>query len=350
MLKNPTPQQIALFASLYIAAALFLILGVSRIVNFIDMKWVYIFAICLICLTIGYFVNIYYLKRYIYRKIKLIYKTIHKHKLSPEQKKDAIDIRSDIIDDVEKEVAIWANNQAEEIRLLKDWQSYRRRYLGDISHELKTPIFNIQGYLETLLDGGMEDENILRNYIERANSNVARLISIVEDLNVISNLEDGQLALDMQAFNIKDLTNEVFSEMHIKAKEKDLSLEFKPGADTPYNVFADRERIRQVLTNLISNSIKYGKQGGKTKIGFYDMDKFILIEVADNGIGIEAENIDKVFERFYRVDKSRSRIQGGTGLGLSIVKHMIEAHKQTINVRSSITMGSTFGFTLEKAK
>ena len=349
MLKNPTPQQIAFFSSLFTAGALTVLLLGLKLTGTIEFAYFHLLATGLICFATSYLVTIYYLKRYIYRKIKLIYKTIHKHKLSAVEKRDVVDMKSDIIDEVEKEVAEWADNQANEIKQLKDWQEYRSRFLGDISHELKTPIFNIQGYLETLLDGGLEDENINRNYIQRANKNVERLITIIDDLRVISNLEDGQLTLEMQQFDIKELVKEVFNEMHIKAKDRNIDLIFKQGADIGYKVVADRERIRQVLTNLIANSIKYGKENGTTKVGFYDMDKNILIEVADNGIGIAPDKIGKVFERFYRVDKSRSREQGGTGLGLSIVKHMMEAHKQTVNVRSSLDAGSTFGFTLEKA-
>lgn len=349
MLKNPTPQQIALLSSVVIAGVLVLVVSAFRMIAVIDFPVSYLLAAAGICFLVSYTVTIYYLKRYIYRKIKLIYKTIHRHKLSAVEKREAIDMNSDIIDDVEKEVSEWADNQANEIKQLKDWQEYRRRFLGDISHELKTPIFNIQGYLETLLDGGLEDKRINISYLKKANQNVERLITIVEDLRVISSLEDGQLALEMQHFDIRELTREVFDEMHIKAEKKRMQLLFKPGAELGYKVVADRERIRQVLTNLVSNSIKYGKPGGSTKVGFYDMDKNILVEVADNGIGISNDKIAKVFERFYRVDKSRSREQGGTGLGLSIVKHIIEAHKQTVNVRSSLNLGSTFGFTLEKS-
>ncbi len=349
MLKNPTPQQIALLTSAVISGFLLLVLTVFRMFGSVDFAWFFLIAAALICFGVSYTVTIFYLRRYIYRKIKLIYKTIHRHKLSAVEKRESVDMRSDIVDEVEKEVSDWADTQALEIQQLKDWQEYRRRFLGDISHELKTPIFNIQGYLETLLDGGLSDPRINYSYLEKANKNVERLITIVEDLRVISNLEDGQLALEMQHFDIRELAKEVMDEMYIKAKKRNIKFTFKPGADLGYKVIADRERIRQVFTNLIANSIKYGKKGGTTKVGFYDMDKYILVEIADNGIGISDDKIGKVFERFYRVDKSRSREQGGTGLGLSIVKHILEAHKQTVNVRSSIELGSTFGFTLEKA-
>jgi two-component system phosphate regulon sensor histidine kinase PhoR len=203
--------------------------------------------------------------------------------------------------------------------------------------------------LHTLLDGGLYDEKVNMTFLKKAAKNVDRLYTIVEDLSAIARLEAGNLVLEMQAFDIKELTEEVFEDLELKARDKNISLEFKEGASQNYKVLADREYIRQVLTNLVHNSIKYGKVNGLTKIGFYDMDKNILIEVADNGIGIPNHHLLHVFDRFYRVDKSRSRAQGGSGLGLSIVKHIVEAHKQTINVRSTPDVGSTFGFTLEKA-
>lgn len=348
-LKNPTPQQIALFASGWLglgaAVTVFLLWFTGGRDN--NVLWVLLVVLCLFGLS--YYVIIFYLKTYIYRKIKLIYKTIHKHKVHPDQKSTTVDIYSDIISDVEKEVSDWVDNQQEEIKELRRWQDYRRRFLGDISHELKTPIFNIQGYLETLIDGGMEDPTINRSYLDRAIKNVERLNTIVEDLEAISRMESGEMLLEMQNFDIRELAEEVFEDLEIKARERDIHLYFKPGADQNYRVRADRENIRHVLMNLVTNSIKYGKPHGHTKIGFYDMDRYILIEVADDGIGIPKEHLPHIFERFYRVDKSRSRDRGGSGLGLSIVKHIVEAHKQTVNVRSSESMGSTFGFTLEKA-
>ncbi|MBK9012751.1 MAG: sensor histidine kinase [Saprospiraceae bacterium] len=291
----------------------------------------------------------FYLLRYIQRKIKVIYKSIHKHKLATNEKKGFGYLQGTTMEEVEKEVEEWAAAQEMDAEKLKTWQEYRRKFLGDISHELKTPIFNIQGYLETLLEGGLEDETINKNYLLRAAKNVDRLNTIVEDLESISRLESGELILDLQLFDIKTLTEEVFDDMEFKAKERNIRLQLKPGADQSYIVRADREYIRQVLSNLVNNSLKYGKEGGVTKVSFYDMDKNLLVEVADTGIGIAADHLNHLFDRFYRVDKSRSREQGGSGLGLSIVKHIVEAHKQTINVRSTPGIGSTFGFTLEKS-
>lgn len=349
MLKNPTPQLIALLSALWVMLSL-IVAGIALILATGGVIPVWSIPVMA---AVGFFSSIgvfyFYLRKYIYRKIKLIYKTIHQQKLRPEEKASSVDMRADIVDEVEKEVAKWADNQAKEIQQLRNWQQYRRRFLGDISHELKTPIFNIQGYLETLLDGGMKDPSININYLERAVKNVERLNTIVEDLEVISRLESGELVLEMQNFDIKALTDEVFDELEMKASDRNIKLCFKPGADQHYRVRADRESIRQVLINLVNNSIKYGNDGGTTKVGFYDMDRNILVEVADNGIGIPPEQLNHVFERFYRVDKSRSRERGGSGLGLSIVKHIIEAHQQTINVRSTFNLGSTFGFTLAKA-
>lgn len=349
MLKNPTPRQIALYASTLSIAGFLLVLGALYLLGIERYTFFYIGVLTLTALLIVYNVNIFYLKKYIYRKIKLIYKTIHQEKVAPEEKNKSIDIHSNIIEDVEREVADWAESQRKELNKYKTWAEYRRNFMGDISHELKTPIFNIQGYIESLLDGGLDDPAVNRMFLKRAATNVQRLQTIVEDLESISRLESGDLLLEMQTFDIKELAEEVFEDLEMKAKRRNIILEFKDGASNSFKVRADREKIRQVLNNLVNNSLKYGIENGRTKIGFYDMDRHILIEVADNGIGIPKQHINHVFDRFYRVDKSRSRQMGGSGLGLSIVKHIVEAHKQTINVRSTPELGSTFGFTLEKA-
>lgn len=348
-IKNPTPQRIAILSSVAVTSILVLAFALLDFFGWVQVSWFIPFLTGAIVFFASYSIFGFYLKQYIYRKVKVIYKSIHQHKLSTAEKRDVVDMRSDIMEEVEKEVEEWAARQEKEIEQLKTWQDYRRKFLGDISHELKTPIFNIQGYLEILLDGGLEDETINKTYLQRAAKNVDRLNTIVEDLEIISRLESGELILDMQVFDIRSLTEEVFEDLEIKAQESNIRLLFKPGADQHFMVRADREYIRQVLMNLITNSIKYGNKDGTTKVGFYDMDKNILVEVADSGIGIPAEHLNHVFDRFYRVDKSRSREQGGSGLGLSIVKHIIEAHKQTINVRSTMNVGSTFGFTLGKA-
>lgn len=350
MLKNPTPQQIARLVALYatlISVAAWLLL--EWVMWQSGLHWsIGMILIAAVVFSAAYLTNIFYLRKYIYRKIKLIYKTIHQHKVSPQNKVKSVDIRTSIIDEMEKQVSEWAEQQKEELNKYKAWAEYRRNFVGDISHELKTPIFNIQGYLHTLLDGALEDPAVNKNFLKKAANNLERLHTIVEDLEAISRLESGELILEIQSFDIQELVQEVFEDLEIKAAQRNITLEFKDGAAQNFKVQADRESIRQVLTNLISNSIKYGKEDGRTRVGFYDMDKNILIEVADNGLGIPKKHINHVFDRFYRVDKSRSRERGGSGLGLSIVKHTIEAHKQTINVRSTPGLGSTFGFTLQK--
>ena len=350
MLKNPTPQQIARLVSLYvtlISIAAWLLLELLRQQAGLPW-WAALILITTSVFLAAYLTNIYYLRKYIYRKIKLIYKTIHQHKVSPQEKVKSVDVRANIIDEMEKQVSEWAEQQQEELNKYKAWAEYRRNFVGDISHELKTPIFNIQGYLHTLLDGALDDPSVNRNFLKKAANNLERLHTIVEDLEAISRLESGELILEIQTFDIHELVQEVFEDLEIKAAQRNIDLQFKDGASQNFKVQADRESIRQVLTNLISNSIKYGKDDGRTRIGFYDMDKNILIEEADNGLGIPQKHTNHVFDRFYRVDKSRSRERGGSGLGLSIVKHTIEAHKQTINVRSTPGLGSTFGFTLQK--
>jgi len=207
----------------------------------------------------------------------------------------------------------------------------------------------MQGYLETLIDGGIYDNNINLKFAKKAGKNVERMAEIVDDLQMIANLQDGSFALTTEKFDITELVKDIIESMEVRAKKKKTELEMKEGCNKSFTVVADREMIHQVLNNLITNALKYGKENGKTQIGLYDMNENILIEVSDNGIGIDKKHLPRIFERFYRIDKNRSRKQGGTGLGLSIVKHIIEAHKQTINVRSSPGVGTTFGFTLKKA-
>lgn len=350
MVKNPTPQRIALLSALVdLAMALASLLLFYFFPPTEPWRWLVFGAWAAVFFVVVFRIHIYFLRQYIYRKIKLIYKTIRQEKLPPEEKPRLIDMRRNIIEEAEQEVADWAERQRTELDKYKTWADYRRDFLGDISHELKTPIFNIQGYLDSLIDGGLDDPRVNKLFLQRAAKNVERLQTIVLDLETISRLESGQLILELQTFDIKDLAKEVFEDMEIKAAEKNLSLEFKEKASSSIKVRADREKIRQVLVNLIQNSIKYGIPNGRTRVGFYDMDRMVLVEVADNGIGIPKQHLSHIFDRFYRVDKSRSRDQGGSGLGLSIVKHIIEAHKQTINVRSTPNFGSTFGFTLEKA-
>ena len=250
-----------------------------------------------------------------------------------------------------KEVKKFARDKKLEIETLKIREEYRKEFLGNVSHELKTPLFTIQGYLLTLLDGAMEDKNIRTKYLERAEKGVERLIYIVKDLDMITKLEVGEINLDVTRFNIVEVIQNVFDLFEMKAANKNITLTFDMKYAKPIWVMADQEKIQQVVTNLVVNSIKYGKKGGTTEVGIEDLTKDkIIVRITDNGEGIEKQNISRLFERFYRVDKSGARSEGGSGLGLAIVKHIIEGHDEKIYVESQIGVGSEFSFTLEKAK
>jgi two-component system phosphate regulon sensor histidine kinase PhoR len=307
-----------------------------------------VFSILFICLfgAVSYFLVLFILNRYINEKINPIYKTIREVPVSGRKEK----VGSTNISDVQKDVEEWAKNQTQEITRLKDLERYRKEFVGNVSHELKTPIFNIQGYVLTLLEGGIDDPKINKLYLQRTEKSIDRMISIVEDLESITKLESGELTLNLVNFDMVKLTEDVFELAQMLANERNITLQFITKTDKPVMVNADKKRIMEVMNNLVGNGIKYGKKRGHVKVGFYDLHETVLIEVSDNGIGMDKVDLPRVFERFYRVDKSRSREQGGTGLGLSIVKHIIEAHDQTINVKSIADKGTTFTFTLEKAK
>ena len=297
--------------------------------------------ILLISFILIFTVIYYFIRRYIFDRVKVIYKSIRRQKGTSEF------IESDL-DKVSNDVELISSERDKEIDNLKMTESFRREFLGNVSHELKTPIFNIQGYIHTLIDGALYDEKVNMQYLNRTSKSVDRMINIVEDLEMISKIESDKLELEFNNINIVALTQEVFDQVEIKAKRRSVTLKFEKEFE-PIIVSADREKITQVMTNLIDNSIKYGKEGGSTEVRFYEMGDNILVEISDNGIGISESNLSRLFERFYRVDKSRSREQGGTGLGLAIVKHIIEAHKQNINVRSTEGIGTTFSFTLQKS-
>ena len=347
--KNQTPQQIALAGGFISAIWLTAILIAVRKLEWVTCSISFVVGFFFMAILLDFISNYYFLRYFIFRKIKLIYKIIHNFKLPSDFNEDKIKMSINILDEVEAEVDEWEKKQTQDLERSEALADYRRQFLGNVSHELKTPIFNIQGFLYTLLDGGIHDPEINVKYLERAASNADRLESIVEDLETINRLESGRMILDIRDFDLKELIGEVISDTELQAKGRFISLQYKAGADLGFYVFADKESIRQVLINLVTNSIKYGREGGHVQVGMYDMDQKILVEVSDDGIGIDEKHLPHVFDRFYRVDKSRSRVQGGTGLGLSIVKHIIEAHKETLNVRSTKGKGTTFGFTLEKA-
>ena len=293
----------------------------------------------------SFFVIQYRVERFIYRRVKKIYDDV--------SLLESTSFRSQpITTDMEtltKQVKKFATDKKLEIETLKVREEYRREFLGNISHELKTPLFTVQGYLSTLLDGAMDDKKIRKKYLERAEKGVERLVYIVEDLDMISKLEMGDVNLELSKFNIVDLVQSVFDLLEMVADKKNIILMFDRKYNKAINVFADQEKIQQVLSNLIVNSIKYGKENGTTEVTIEDLvDDKIIVRIRDNGEGIEKQNIPRLFERFFRVDKSGARSEGGSGLGLSIVKHIIEAHGEKIYVESEFGIGSEFSFTLEK--
>jgi two-component system phosphate regulon sensor histidine kinase PhoR len=345
-MHNFSPRKIAFYIAL-VPAILF---GIASYFLYARQPF-FILIVSGLMLAMGvvvYFVAYAFILNFILDKIKPIYRTLQNSRISSKALHKSI-INNDFLSEVKNRVNNWSNDRREEIDQLKALEKYRREFLGNVSHELKTPIFNIQGYILTLLDGGLDDTSINRLYLERAEKSINRMICIVEDLESISRLESGELKLEPEDFNIVHLAFDVFEMQEMLANKQEIKLKFSQGYDKPIMVNADKKRIFEVMNNLVVNSIKYGKKGGSTTVSFYEMDDKVMVEVADTGIGIASKDQVRIFERFYRTDKSRSRDQGGTGLGLSIVKHIIEAHDQNITVKSKIGEGSTFTFSLNKA-
>jgi two-component system, OmpR family, phosphate regulon sensor histidine kinase PhoR len=301
----------------------------------------------IICYLVSFFIIQYRVEKFIYRQVKKIYNDV---RLLDASTFDRQRITTDMAT-LTKEVERFAQDKKMEIETLKDRENYRKEFMGNVAHELKTPLFTVQGYILTLLDGAMKDKTVRKKYLQRANKGVERLIYIVKDLDMITKLEVGDLVLVKEEFNIIELIQNVFDLLEMKAAKKNITLTFDIEYKDSIMVYADRDRIQQVLSNLVENSIKYGKVDGTTEVSIENLIKNkIIVRVTDNGEGIEREYLARVFERFFRVDKSGSRKVGGSGLGLSIVKHLVEAHAEKIYVESQFGIGSEFSFTLEKAK
>ena len=344
-MKSTEPQKIAGFTTL---GFLFLTL-IFFTVNYFSPNLYFSLIVSIpLFFALSFFLVKYFIDRFVSARIEPIYKKLNSFNDSGNNADTGH--TENILEDANLKVESWVDDRTREIQQLKEMERYRKEFLGNVSHELKTPIFNIQGYILTLLDGGMDDTHIRDLFLKRTEKSIDRMISIIEDLEAISKLESGELKLEKEVTDLRDMVEDVFEMQEIKSKEKKIELCFGDGFDRVVLVNADKQRIHQVLSNLIVNSINYGKKNGATVVNVYDMDDRVLVEVKDNGIGISREHQPRIFERFYRVDKSRSREQGGTGLGLSIVKHIIEAHGQTINVSSEPGKGTSFTFTLEKVE
>jgi len=337
----------ALWSAIYIT----LLAGVfAAIWYFFILKKISFSAILIsivVLFIISFFIIQYRAEHFIYRRLKKIYEDVSILDVN-DLKKDSV---TTDIEQLSNKMQTYAEGKELEIKSLTERDSFRRDFLGNVAHELKTPLFTVQGYILTLLEGGMDDKNIRLKYLERANKGVERLVAVTKDLDMIAKLETDGLKIDKEVFNILEIIQNVFDLVEMKAKKRNIILKFDRIYEFPIFVIGDIEKTEQVLINLVVNSIKYGKPGGTTIVTAddYDHNKFV-IRVIDNGEGIKQQHFPRLFERFYRVDQSRSREQGGSGLGLSIVKHIVEAHQQSVLLKSTFGKGSEFSFTMEKAK
>ncbi len=336
-------------ASLLIASIVtaFVIVCGSILVAIYGFAWWGLLIICLAELIISFGISRWIFKKFVIYQIKPIFQIVFSRTIKTRELEDSLLKQHNILAVVRSELSVWAEHNQMEIERLKEIEKYRRDFLGNVAHEMKTPIFNIQGYITTLLDGGLYDSSINRKYLERSEYSIDRLINIVTDLDEISRLESGVLKLKIELFDVAALTREIIEGLEMEAGKKNIRVSITSAAH-PVAVHADRYYIERVLVNLIVNAIHYGNRNGYVEISFIDMLDKVIVEVSDNGTGIARDDIPRVFERFFRADKSRSRENGGTGLGLSIVKHIIEAHHENITVRSALGRGSTFSFTLSK--
>lgn len=344
--KNTSPKQLSVFIALVLA------IPESILVLIVEKSWWWAAGSFVVIFIGSYFLISFMLERFIYRKIKLIYKFINKTKATKrEETYYKYILPQKGIDEVREDVEAWAVKTEEEIESLRKNEQFRREFLQNLSHEFKTPVFAIQGYVDTLVGGALENPDVNKKFLEKTSKNIERLTNLLNDLDEISKLERGELVLTKQSFIIQDVVKEVFESLSGIAETKNIHCSLKKGCESPLTVFADKEKIRQVLLNLVENSIKYGKQNGIISASMYNTyGKQILIEISDDGIGIEEKNLPRIFERFYRTDEGRSLDVTGSGLGLAICKHIVEAHGQAIHVRSTEGVGTTIGFTLEARK
>ena len=309
-----------------------------------------LFVACISSFITSFFLVLYTVDILVFREVNKMYRTIHKLKMkdfnmTPRKK---LIHESNPMKTINDEIFVYVSKKQKEIDELKKLELFRREFLADVSHEFKTPIFAAQGFIHTLLDGAMEDENVRERFLIKAAKNLDSLDVLVKDLLVLSQMETGDIKMNFAQMDIRLLTLNIFSRLENIAADRSISLKVKPDDIREIWVKADKDRIEQVMLNLVENAIKYGNEGGKVIVHFNEGKKYIEISVRDNGPGIPQEHLNRIFERFYRVDKSRSKERGGTGLGLAIVKHIINAHDTKIAVMSKPEKGTTFSFKLEK--
>jgi len=345
-LKFKKTYKFAIKTALYLTVFMTLLMGVFLYAFYTVNGWL-LLAFAILGYVFSFIVIQFRVEKFIYKRVKKIYDDLT---LLESTNLSRSPINTDM-GTLTQEIDKFARDKKLEIETLKVREQYRKEFFGNVSHELKTPLFTVQGYILTLLDGAMNDENIRKKYLERASKGVERLVYIVNDLDMITKLEIGDLQINTESFDIVKLVKNVFEMFEMRANEKRITLTFDIEYPKPIMVEADKERIQQVLINLIINSIKYGREKGTTEVSIENLIKNkVIVRITDNGIGIGKNHLPRLFERFYRVDKSGSRAEGGSGLGLSIVKHIIEAHDEKIYVESEFGVGSEFSFTLEKAK
>ncbi|HNQ67930.1 MAG TPA: ATP-binding protein [Bacteroidales bacterium] len=347
-MKDLSPNKISLIYTITTLASVLGCVFLSDLIFDLQIRWTIVMAISVIFSIISFFALRLFLYKFIYNRIRLIYKTIRKNKEGKNKRKSGHEYSTDLMRQVESDVSEWIEDRDKQMAQIVEMSNYRKEFVGNVAHELKTPIFNIQGYTLTLLEGGLHDETINEKYLKKIEKNINRMINIVSDLDTITKLESGQLVLKNKSFDPVVLCNECLESLEELIKSKEIKTEIIQHYDKVLLVKADREHISQVFSNLIINAVNYNNQGGFVKAEFFEMGKDILIEITDDGVGIPGEDIPRVFERFYRVDKSRSLNSGGSGLGLAIVKHIVEAHGHRVNVRSSVGVGTTVAFSLRK--
>ena len=345
-MKYPKPSLLILYGSLStlffgFACTLLVHLFISKVESYL------FFLIPFLGAAFVFIIFNFFLKKFIQHRLAILYRSVQtkQEDVSLSYLEESLD---EMIENAEEKVAQWQKFQSKEILKLKEQEAFRRDFLGNLAHDLKTPVFSIQGYILTLLEGGLEDDKINRKFLERAAVSTDRIVGILDDLDNITKMEDEKFQLKMESFDIVTLAKETFDSLELMAQEKNIVFTLEdPGEET--FVLADREKIGQVLTNLVRNSVAYGNINGSTKITIFTIDDLTTIAVSDDGIGIEQSDLSRLFERFYRVEKSRTRHEGGSGLGLAIVKHIIDSHNQKISVKSTPGIGSQFHFSLEKS-
>lgn len=344
--KNLSPRQLSAFTALLLSAP------ISLGIFILEKDWKIGLAALAVIFTGSYILLFSIIQNFIYRKIKLIYKFINQTKASKKEEmyyKYILPKKS--IDDVREDVEDWAEQRSREIEILKNNETFRKEFLQNLSHEFKTPVFAIQGYVDTLLQGALENPEINKRFLQKAAKNVERLVNLIEDLDEISKLERGEITLHQQNFVIQELVRDVFENLSWKGEPKKISFSIKKGCEKALLVFGDKEKIRQVLINLVDNAIKYGKHNGSVVASMYQTDgNNVLVEISDDGMGIPEKFLDRIFERFYRTTEGRNRDATGSGLGLAICKHIVEAHGQSMHVRSKENVGTTIGFTISNKK